>query len=253
MPFIVIDDPLSLPDAEVDRVFRRLEEDGWVVIQSNPAGDPEQILVDLQSIFGGVVFHPYSKEEGVVVVDNAYRPPRAMSPHTDGTYYPTPPALMCLQCVTAATTGGASTLVDGARVYDYLASEMPDDLTHLFEPVMGVRRENRFVEAPVFWRQGDRIGMRFRIDETIALEVAPRARRAVDAIHEFIQDPANQLEFTLQPMQTLIVDNVRTLHGRTAYDGREQRKMNRMHLDGRSPRGTLRLGFTPAEAATAAV
>lgn len=248
---IVVDDPLTLPDAAVLAIFNRLENQGWVVLQTPTDRDPEQALIDFQSIFGGVVYHPYSKEEGVVVVDNAYRPPRGMLPHTDGTYYPQPPALMCLQCITAATTGGASTLVDGAALYTHLSETFADELPHLFDPVMSVKRENRAVQSPVFWRNENRLGIRFRIDETIALEVEPRAQRVVEAIREYIDDPANQIEFTLQPLQTLIVDNIRMLHGRTPYDGREQRKMNRMHLDGQSTRGNLRLGFIPASAAMA--
>jgi len=240
-----IADPSSLSDDEAFAIYRRMTEEGWIVVESPENADLDEALLSMQAIFGGVVFHPYSREEGVVVIDNLYRPPRAMLPHTDGTYYPQPPALMCLQCIIAATTGGASTLVDGAKLYDHLASELPDDLPRLFEPVLGVEREDHFVESPVFWRADDRLRIRFRIDETIKLTIAPAADRAVEAIRRFIEVPANQLVFTLQPRQTLIVDNTRMLHGRTAYDGREQRKMNRVHFDGRSPHGDLVLGFLP--------
>jgi alpha-ketoglutarate-dependent taurine dioxygenase len=238
----------SLAGETVADIFDRLTRDGWVVIETPRDHDPDKALLDLQAIFGEVVFHPYSKAEGVVVVDNAYRPPRGMTPHTDGTYYPQPPAIMCLQCISAATTGGASTLVDGAKVYDHLTRELPDHLPHLFETVMSVRREDRIVQSPVFWRTGERVRIRFRIDKTIKLEVADRAQRAVQAIDRFINDTENQVIFTLRPWQTLVVDNTRMLHGRTAYDVSEPRKMNRMHLDGKSPRGNLQLGFLPSDA-----
>lgn len=104
MQTYLIDDAASLSDGAVAEIHRRLEAEGWIVIQTPPGRGLEEALLALQAILGGVVYHPYSKEEGVVVIDNAYRPPRGMLPHTDGTYYPQPPALMCLQCVTAATT-----------------------------------------------------------------------------------------------------------------------------------------------------
>jgi alpha-ketoglutarate-dependent taurine dioxygenase len=235
-----------MPDALVQEILIQLEDAGWVVLESPEGADLRSELVAMQQLFGDVVLHPFSREEGIVVVDNAYRPPRAMTPHTDGTYYPEPPAVLCLQCLRAASTGGATTLVDGAGIYRRVSKEYPDELPLLFEPVLKVRRDDRFVESSVFWRDGDRVKIRIRFDQTIKLEVAPQVERSVESIRNYIEDEANQLCFALRAGQTLVTDNTRVLHGRTAYDGREERRMDRMHLNGRGSRGTLRTGFIPA-------
>lgn len=231
----------------VREIFAHLEDAGWAVLESVEGSDFRDELIGMQQMFGDVVLHPFSREEGIVVVDNAYRPPRAMTPHTDGTYYPEPPAILCLQCLRAASTGGATTLVDGARIYQHIAEKYPNDLPLLFEPVLKVRRDNRYVESSVFWRDGGRVKIRIRFDETIKLEVAPQVREAVQAIQNYIEDENNQLCFPLRAGQTLVTDNTRVLHGRTAYDGREERRMDRMHLNGKGSRGPLRTGFIPAE------
>lgn len=235
-----------IPDALVQEIFARVEDAGWVLLESPHGADLRSELVAMQQFFGDVVLHPFSREEGIVVVDNAYRPPRGMTPHTDGTYYPEPPAVLCLQCLQAASTGGATCLVDGAGIYEMVAKEYPDELPLLFEPVLKVRRDDRFVESSVFWRDGDRVKIRIRFDETIKLEVASQVKRPVEAIRNYIEDEANQLCFALRAGQTLVTDNTRVLHGRTAYDGREQRRMDRMHLNGKGSRGPLRTGFVPA-------
>ena len=102
---------------------------------------------------------------------------------------------------------------------------------------------HKFVRSSVFTHVNDQIRIRFRIDETIHLEVAPEAQRAVFLMRQFVEDPDNQVCFKLQPRQTLVTDNTRVLHGRTAYDAAEPRCMYRMHLDGMGSRGPLRIGF----------
>jgi len=234
---------LSLPESTIAALYSKIQDKGWAVVESPEESDPREALLSLRSLFGGVVRHPSSGEEGLVAVDNAYRPSRGMLPHTDGTYYPVPPAVICLQCSVAAESGGATTIVDAKDIYVSLQQNCPDELPVLFEPVVGVRRDDKYVESSVLKRFDGKIQIRFRVDETIRLNLRPEAVKPFTFIKEYVEEERNQLQFKLSPRQILIADNSRILHGRTAYDPSEERCMYRLHLDGAGSLGTIMPGF----------
>jgi hypothetical protein len=113
--------------------------------------------------------------------------------------------------------------------------------------VLRVGRGSKYVERALFSRAGDRTKIRFRVDETIDLTVAPVAERVVSRVQRFIEDPGNWLHLALRPGQILVTDNFRILHGRTAYDVREPRQMLRLWLNGTPSPGPLRCGIPERE------
>jgi alpha-ketoglutarate-dependent taurine dioxygenase len=232
------------PDtAKLEELRGLIEERGWLLIEGTPEA-PRAELLALRTWFGDVVGHQCSDGDGIVSVDGSYRPPRAMLPHTDGSYEPEPPAVMCLQCVHAAESGGVSTLVDGARLYALLAREYPEDLPVLFTPVLRIGRGSKYVERALFSRVGGRTRIRFRVDETVDMTVAAAAERVVSLVQSFLEGSGNWLHLALRPGQILVTDNFRVLHGRTAYDGREPRQMQRLWLNGEPSLGPpLRCGI----------
>lgn len=233
----------DMPQSTIEGLYAEIENKGWAVVESPEGADAREALLSLRALFGSVVRHPSSGEEGLVAVDNAYRPSRGMLPHTDGTYYPVPPAIICLQCSIAAESGGVTTIIDAKDMYANLQPTHESDLNELYAPIVGVRRDDKYVESPVFSRASGKIHIRFRVDETIGINLKPEGVKGFNAIKEYVEDERHQLQFKLHPRQILIADNTRILHGRTAYDPAEERCMYRMHLDGAGTFRTLQTGF----------
>jgi hypothetical protein len=163
----------------------------------------------------------------------------ALDAHTELSSAACPPALLMLTCVRAASSGGASFIIDGAAVHADLVSEEPDLAAALARPRIAVFG-NPGRSGAVFEREPcGRLTIRLRLDGLARF--SPEIRRVLPLLREVIAE--HVVELPLRPGQGFLIDNRRMLHGRRSFKG--HRTMYRV-LGDPAPGLPLRPGFLAA-------
>ncbi len=224
---------------------------GW----ENDKADPVAVLDFLTAFFrsGYVVFRNTPVEEGTVrricdrlgyisgnnfgwvfdvrtephPTDLAYTSVGLLA-HTDQPYRRPVPGIQLLHCLRNEAPGGDSTLVDGLAAAQALATTDPEahqacadtEVEYRYDmisdtvvgrgPILDYGRDGRF-------RQ---IRLNTKLDQPVPppdgdLEAFYRGRRW---LVEWLNDPAHQVTFRLEPGDVMFMDNIRVLHGRTEFD-----------------------------------
>lgn len=144
--------------------------------------------------------------------------------HTDNPYRDPTPTLQLLHCLSSSAEGGANTVVDGFRVAAELA---PEQLRLLAEHPIRFRFADAGceleAEAPVISlgpggepravHYNTRSAAPFRLPGDVLVPYYAAYQR----FGRMLEDPAYRVQFKLAPGDLFIVDNLRVLHGRTAY------------------------------------
>lgn len=151
--------------------------------------------------------------------------------HTDSAcaYAGSRPDILGLLCVRKAVTGGGSVMVSGHTAYNALLAAQPElveelygqfcfDRSHETEPGDDpITVGSVFTDTP----QGVRIRYnRLHIElghYRGGRPLSDRQRQALDAFDRALNDPANYVEFKLEPGDVLLADNHVTLHNRRAF------------------------------------
>jgi gamma-butyrobetaine dioxygenase len=148
------------------------------------------------------------------------------------------PGFQLLHALVNRTGGGLSTLVDGFAAAEALRLEDPDG----FAILCNTRLKFRFVDAdaeiedwsPMIVRDADGAYRQVRFSHRLDF-VPPLPRAELDAFYRararlaaLLRDPARELRFRLADGDLMIMDNQRTLHGRTSFDPQEGNR----HLQG---------------------
>jgi gamma-butyrobetaine dioxygenase len=144
--------------------------------------------------------------------------------HTDQPFLAHPPRYQVLQSIRAADRGGESLLADGKAAFEYLnAIDREAAQRLLTTPVRFHRKQKAFereVISPIITLDG---GFRIRSSYFTAapyqlpFEQMEGWYRAHDRFVRIARQ--HRYEFALKPGDTLIYDNHRMLHGRTAFSG----------------------------------
>jgi hypothetical protein len=158
-------------------------------------------------------------------------------------------ALLCLQ---PAKTGGLSSLVSSAAIFNEMRRRRPDLLGVLFEPIATDRRgessqgQPPYFKIPIFnWHAGllSAIYQRQYIESarrfTEVPPLTPRQIEALDLFDALANDPALHMFMKFHPGDVQLVHNHTLLHDRTAFEDWPEPERKR-HL--------LRLWLAPAEA-----
>ena len=240
-----------LSTAQATQMRDRFNALGFVLLQSQPLPQPREEFLALSRYFGRIIHHEHSEADGIVpVAPVSYHPDyvnttnKELLPHTDGSFALYPPKVVAMQCEVAARQGGLTTFVEAQWIYDTLKRRDPEGLQTLFRPdALTVKRSNRIGIKPIFQRCGDRVEMVFRADSAAKVTIAPPCLTVFESIKTLAQDPDNQLRFQMQPYEIFVFDNTRILHGRTAFDPGEDRRLNRLWFDGEPDGEGLEFGF----------
>lgn len=238
-----------------DAIANELSRKGYAIVQ---AWDAECATVtEIAERFGCVQSHIRADAHGVVgispdaVVSHDWENYRSeyhgvsteeFLPHTDGSYLQglvrqgddyirlLPPQMLVLQCWQQATSGGASVLIDGQRVFDDLSERDPQllDILSTNGCVSYCRDDQIALDCAVFQEFGDgTVMLRFRYDSTVY--VAEWARDALNTLqNDYFSNPRYQDRVTLQQGQIAIIDNYRMLHGRDSFVADEPGKARSM-------------------------
>lgn len=208
-----------------------LRRSGLALIHGRGGG---QELVRLGRQLGEIVPHRDSGDGGVTIIEDrgAHQPgldgftQLALRPHTDRSSLVSPPALVITLCANESTTGGSALLVDGRAVYDEMATERASSIE-----VLSSARTVMFGGADgylgsIFSRlPTGRLAIRYRDDSMVRF--SPRLTPHLGPLRHAIQ--RNIVRLPMNAGVGYVVDNLRWLHGREAYQG--QRCILRILVD----------------------
>jgi gamma-butyrobetaine dioxygenase len=164
-----------------------------------------------------------------------------LAPHTDLPTRETPPGFQFLHCIVNTTTGGFSTMADGAAVAAHIEEHHPED----FEALSTLRW--------IFFNRGRGLDHRWS-GPIIDLGVAgspltlrafyplkafpdmdegdiPRAYRAARRFSQVAADDRFQMRYPFRPGDLVGFDNRRILHGRDAYESNGHRHLRGFYMD----------------------
>ncbi|MGK7876946.1 MAG: TauD/TfdA family dioxygenase [Xenococcaceae cyanobacterium] len=231
----------SLSESAKNRMFKLINKFGFTILQLKSSNHKENLL-KISKVFGSIVKHEHSDENGIVPVIPLDNSPGYVNTtttelplHTDGSFAVNPPKIVALQCEVPVASGGLTTMGDGKLLYDHLTSLNPCGLLNLFQDdAMTVQRENRKSTQPIFKEYEGRTSIKFRWDNAISISVKPEDLPMIETIKKILRQSQNMSKFKLQSQQILIMDNTRILHGRTAFKKGDKRGLNRIWFESKS-------------------
>jgi gamma-butyrobetaine dioxygenase len=144
--------------------------------------------------------------------------------HTDNPYRDPAPTLQLLHCLSSSAEGGDNTLVDAFRVAEDLPAGQADLLAST--PVRFRYADDDAdleAETPVLSRdvRGDLVAVHYNTRSAqpfrLADELVEPYYGAYQAFGRMLDSPEYRVRLRLEPGDLFIVDNLRVLHGRTAY------------------------------------
>ncbi|GIL00045.1 MAG: hypothetical protein BroJett029_42530 [Alphaproteobacteria bacterium] len=229
---------LAAPEAE-RRALQALIDYGFLIISGVPT--TSGAVVEVGDRIGHVRVTNYGRHFDVRSVPNpnnlAYTAV-ALGVHTDNPYRDPTPGLQLLHCLEADAPGGDTILVDGFRAAELLREE---DAT-AFSLLSWLPLDFRFADAsadlaarvPVISTdfEGQVTAVHFN-NRSMAPADLPEdvVESWYDAYRKFarlLRRPELELTLRLEPGDLMVMSNVRTLHGRTAFDVNAGRR----HLQG---------------------
>jgi alpha-ketoglutarate-dependent taurine dioxygenase len=193
-------------------IRERLLADGYAVLpptsrDPRETADAWQLVTDLVGVRPEMV-----ERQPIRPIENgrSFASTAVFTPfHTDSQdFLGAPPALQIMICRRAATDGGATRLVDGARLLARLARENP----MLHQRLLTEPRHHRFyfgdvVGPTVAIKRGHLVWTHSPLPPTDAIGEA----LAIELAHEPV------ITLPIRDGETLVVDNHRMLHGREAF------------------------------------
>lgn len=183
-------------------------------------------LQEAHNLDGGPVCEVrVEKGEGLIAYANT---PYYFPAHTDLAELASPPAGVLLHCIRPATQGGDSFVIPVA--------ELVDELSHaarkLLSQPCALLRE---AFLPVLWQspQGDWCMRYNRMMTELSRRIQGLESDPMTAVWDQLDSLISEKihPFALQAGDCLILDNHRTLHGRTAFVDNGQRLLKRVRLN----------------------
>ncbi|WP_421695733.1 TauD/TfdA family dioxygenase [Aestuariivirga sp.] len=244
----------DIPAMAAAEIIQGVTQEGCLLIRQTggAAVNHSLALSRLGRHFGSPIRHRLSDEVGVHPIRNIAGYPRYANTtnadlllHTDGSFEESPPQVMLMSCEQPAPSGGHSRISRARDIYDHLRREAPEDLAGLWlADSFTITRDDRKSSKPVFKEVEDgRIAMTFRFGSDVEIDVHAKAVRGYQRIVALLSDPANFIEFKLQPNELLAFDNTAVLHGRTDFPPDAGRVLHGLWLDGEPGGKRLPLGF----------
>lgn len=247
---------------DVPELRRRLDEDfGLVVIRGLRLDrwtqqETEMVYWGIGNYLGRVMRQNFRGERldkvknlGAENVTDPYRVIETnlhFQPHTDnGMLEPRPPAYLGLMCIRNADNGGDSLLVSAYTIHNIIRAERPHYLQRLYKlfaiepPVEQVipGREALW-RRPVFEWDGRDLTIhyiRYLMDPGMVragTPLTPEETEILDFIDSILRRDEVLFQYQLKPGEILFENNLRNLHGRTAFadqalagKGRELRRI----------------------------
>jgi gamma-butyrobetaine dioxygenase len=227
-----------------------VDELGFAVLTGGPT-EPETVT-RVAELFGYVRETNYGRlfdVRSVVNPSNLAYTGLGLGGHTDNPYRDPAPTLQLLHCLSSSAGGGENTLVDGFRAAHELRHRDPDAFALLSSRPIRFRYSDEDTqletEAPVIALdvRGEVCGVRFNTRSAAPFRLAEDEveayYRAYQVFGRLLEDDAFRIRFKLEPGDLFVVDNLRVLHGRTAYSEAGERHLQGCYADRDGLRSTL--------------
>ena len=237
---------------------------GYVVFRNTPVaeGTVRRICDRLGYISGNNFGWTFDVRAEPKPTDLAYTAIKLLA-HTDQPYRQPVPGIQLLHCLRNEAPGGDSTLADGLAGAEALAAIDPAAHKALVESETEFRYDMVTDTVVTYGRvlEYDRSGHFRQIRLNTKLDAPlPRPEYDLDSYYrgrrwlsEWLNDPAHQVTFRLEPGDAMFVDNYRVLHGRTEFDvSKGMRHLQGAYIDHDGPDTMYRLtvrqlaGTTPS-------
>jgi gamma-butyrobetaine dioxygenase len=202
---------------------------GYVVFRNTPVaeGTVRRICDRLGYICGNNFGWTFDVRAEPKPTDLAYTAITLLA-HTDQPYRQPVPGIQLLHCLRNEAPGGDSTLADGLAGAEALAAADPAAHQALVQCETEFRYDMLTDTVVTYGRvlEYDREGRFRQMRLNTKLDAAlPRPDYDLDGYYrgrrwlcEWLNDPAHQVTFRLEPGDAMFVDNHRVLHGRTEFD-----------------------------------
>ncbi len=211
------------------KVLKNFYKYGFIIIKNAPS--IKNYLYKFANVFGilrktnfGALFNVKSLRKAS---DLAYTS-HALSAHTDNPYRRPIPGIQLLHCIKNDSIGGHSTLTDGFSVANYIKKKYPK----YFKLLSSVKIRFTYQDSKTILENwGETIelssdGSIKRVRLSPRLDYVPVLKK--EKLEEFYKarslfiklcnSKSFMIEFKLKPGDIMIMDNYRTLHGRTSYN-----------------------------------
>ena len=211
------------------KVLKNFYKYGFVIIKNAPV--KKNYLSKFANIIGilrktnfGTLFNVKSIRRASDLAYTSY----ALSAHTDNPYRKPIPGIQLLHCIKNDSVGGHSTLTDGFAIANHLKKRYPK----YFQLLSSIKIRFTYQDSKTILENwGETIEL--NSDSTVKrVRLSPR----LDYVPVLKKDKLDQfykarslfirlcnsknfmIEFKLKPGDIMIMDNYRTLHGRTSYN-----------------------------------
>ena len=237
---------------ETFEMLKKFHEYGFVVIKNVPTEN--NFIVKFANSIGAIRptnFGTYFDVKSIPNYNDLAYTPFHLFPHTDNPYRKPVPCIQLLHCIENKVSGGFSTLVDGFSVGKYLKNNFKD----YFDVLSSIKVRFRFVDKDIILENW---GELIELDENknikhvrynTKIDFVPHVNKkklelfysARKKMGELCCSKDFEIKFKLMTGDLLMMDNHRTLHGRTAYDANEgMRHLQGCYIDYDSSEGKLR-------------
>jgi gamma-butyrobetaine dioxygenase len=226
---------------------------GYVVFRNTPVADGtvRRICDRLGYISGNNFGWTFDVRAEPKPTDLAYTAIKLLA-HTDQPYRQPVPGIQLLHCLRNEAPGGDSTLADGLAGAEALLAADPAAHRALVECETEFRYDMLTDTVVTYGRVLDydrsgrfrQIRLNTKLDAPLPhpdydLDGYYRGRRWLS---EWLNDPAHQVTFRLEPGDAMFVDNYRVLHGRTEFDASKgMRHLQGAYIDHDGPDTMFRL------------
>jgi gamma-butyrobetaine dioxygenase len=254
----------SVAEEDTDAVLALLDSfyrHGYVVLRNTPTeeGTVERVADRIGYMCGNNFGWTFDVRAEQAPTDLAYTPIELLA-HTDQPYRQPTPGIQLLHCLRNAAPGGDSTLADGLAAALELERVDPAAFRAAVETEMEFRYDmiTDTVVSHGHLLEYDRQGRFRQIRLNTKLDAPlPRAGTDLDSFYrarrwltEWLNDPAHQVTFRLEPGDVMFMDNLRVLHGRTAFDpSKGARHLQGAYIDHDGPDTMYRLATRRRRAA----
>jgi len=152
-----------------------------------------------------------------------------MEPHTDGSRRVRPYDIVILYCVAAEEEGGDTILVP----LDDIVANLSKDQFHILRAptfpfgrsVFPIVESLRGQDAIRYYRT-----QILKSLQHLGAGLLVGADDTLEALDQALEDPSNQVRFKLQPQDLLLINNRKTLHGRTKMSDESERLLLRAQV-----------------------
>lgn len=206
-----------LSDDQIEMIYYAIGLYMGKPVRQNPRGDLLGLVMNIGDI---------TKKETRVYETNRYLP-----------YHTDPSDVVGLLCVRRAMTGGMSSLVSAAAIYNEILDRRPDLLEVYYQPFCYAHLgEDK--TSPIFSFYDGKLSCRYLRQyielgsEEMEHPLSDAQIAALDLFDEMMMAPEMRIDMMMEPGDIQLVNNYAVLHSRTAFED---------HIDADKRRKKLRL------------